>query len=210
MSQTTEQKLQSVYSSVSDAYKGTGADIYALCKEMRHTQPVWEGDFIGKFGVPTNAGSRFFQGDVPAADRRAAPTAENPDTATAGRDGALPDFVVVGAMKGGTTFFYRMLSQHPSVRPAGRKEVQFFDLGFHRVQPLDVAPGHTLCMEFDDGKLMLSSVSHLSGLTPERLEPHRAAMVAALRQAHRGLDAGQTMLGQRVVPSFGDEGDLVA
>ena len=67
-----------------------------------------------------------------AADRRAAPTAENPDTATAGRDGALPDFVVVGAMKGGTTFFYRMLSQHPSVRPAGRKEVQFFDLGFHR------------------------------------------------------------------------------
>ena len=58
-----------------------------------------------------------------------------------------------------------------------------FDLGFHRVQPLDVAPGHTLCMEFDDGKLMLSSVSHLSGLTPERLEPHRAAMVAALRQA---------------------------
>lgn len=59
MSETTEQKLQSVYSSVSDAYKGTGADIYALCKEMRHTQPVWEGDFIGKFGVPTNAGTKM-------------------------------------------------------------------------------------------------------------------------------------------------------
>lgn len=59
MTQTSEQKLESVYSSVSDAYKGTGADIYALCKEMRHTQPVWEGDFIGKFGVPTNAGMKM-------------------------------------------------------------------------------------------------------------------------------------------------------
>ncbi len=59
MSQTSEQKLESVYSSVSDAYKGTGADIYALCREMRHTQPVWEGDFIAKFGVPTNAGMKM-------------------------------------------------------------------------------------------------------------------------------------------------------
>lgn len=59
MTQTSEQKLESVYSSVSDAYKGTGADIYALCKEMRHTHPVWEGDFIGKFGVPTNAGMKM-------------------------------------------------------------------------------------------------------------------------------------------------------
>jgi cytochrome P450 len=59
MNQTTEQKLESVYSSVSDAYKGTGADIYALCREMRHSTPVWEGDFIGKFGVPTNAGMKM-------------------------------------------------------------------------------------------------------------------------------------------------------
>ena len=48
MNQTSEQKLASVYSSVSDAYKGSGADIYALCREMRHTHPVWEGDFIAK------------------------------------------------------------------------------------------------------------------------------------------------------------------
>ena len=59
MSQTNEQKLASVYSSVSDAYKGSGADIYALCKEMRHSHPVWEGDFIAKFGVPTNAGMKM-------------------------------------------------------------------------------------------------------------------------------------------------------
>jgi len=59
MNQSTEEKLEAVYSSVSDAYKGTGADIYALSKEMRHTHPVWEGDFIGKFGVPTNAGMKM-------------------------------------------------------------------------------------------------------------------------------------------------------
>ncbi|MDY0748171.1 cytochrome P450 [Paucibacter sp. R3-3] len=57
--QSNEQKLESVYSSVSEAYQGTGADIYALCREMRQNSPVWEGDFIGKFGVPTNAGMKM-------------------------------------------------------------------------------------------------------------------------------------------------------
>ena len=32
-----EQKLESVYASVSSPYKGTGADIYELCAEMRRT-----------------------------------------------------------------------------------------------------------------------------------------------------------------------------
>jgi len=59
MTTTNEQKLESVYASVSDAYKGTGADVYALCREMRETTPVFEGDFIGKFGVPTNAGMKM-------------------------------------------------------------------------------------------------------------------------------------------------------
>jgi cytochrome P450 len=56
MNESIEQKLESVYSSVSDTYKGSGEDLYALCREMRHTQPVYEGNFIGRFGVPTNAG----------------------------------------------------------------------------------------------------------------------------------------------------------
>jgi cytochrome P450 len=56
MNESIEQKLESVYSSVSDTYKGSGEDLYALCRTMRHTQPVYEGNFIGRFGVPTNAG----------------------------------------------------------------------------------------------------------------------------------------------------------
>ena len=42
--------------------------------------------------------------------------------------GALPDFVVIGAPKCGTTFFYHLLSKHPHVEPAAFKEVHFFDL----------------------------------------------------------------------------------
>lgn len=44
--------------------------------------------------------------------------------------GALPDFVVIGAAKSGTSFFYHLLSQHPLVEPAAFKELQFFDVHF--------------------------------------------------------------------------------
>jgi cytochrome P450 len=56
MNESVEQRLEAVYSSVSDTYKGSGEDIYALCREFRHTKPVYEGNFIARFGVPTNAG----------------------------------------------------------------------------------------------------------------------------------------------------------
>jgi hypothetical protein len=49
---------------------------------------------------------------------------------TEGALGALPDFVVIGAPKCGTTFFYHLLSKHPHVEPAAFKEVHFFDLLF--------------------------------------------------------------------------------
>jgi hypothetical protein len=41
--------------------------------------------------------------------------------------GALPEFVIIGAQKGGTTFLYQLLSQHPLVEPAASKELHFFD-----------------------------------------------------------------------------------
>jgi len=44
--------------------------------------------------------------------------------------GALPDFVVIGTMKGGTTYLYHLLSQHPLVEPAAAKELQFFNRFF--------------------------------------------------------------------------------
>jgi len=39
----------------------------------------------------------------------------------------LPDFVVLGAQKSGTTTLYTQLTRHPAVMPALRKEVHYFD-----------------------------------------------------------------------------------
>jgi hypothetical protein len=44
--------------------------------------------------------------------------------------GALPDFVVIGAPKCGTTFLYHLLTKHPYVVPSAFKELHFFDLLF--------------------------------------------------------------------------------
>lgn len=43
---------------------------------------------------------------------------------------ALPDFLIIGAQKCGTTFLYQLLMQHPRVKPAFVKEVHYFDLNF--------------------------------------------------------------------------------
>jgi hypothetical protein len=45
-------------------------------------------------------------------------------------EGPLPDFVVIGTQKGGTSFFYRLLAEHPLVREAAAKELHFFDNKF--------------------------------------------------------------------------------
>jgi len=55
--------------------------------------------------------------DVPSAEQ----LADEPDI------GSLPDFVIIGAQKGGTSFLYYLLTRHPLVEPAARKELHFFD-----------------------------------------------------------------------------------
>jgi hypothetical protein len=46
--------------------------------------------------------------------------------------GSLPDFVIIGAPKCGTTFLYHLLTQHPHVEPGAFKEVHYFDLFFDK------------------------------------------------------------------------------
>jgi len=43
------------------------------------------------------------------------------------KGGSLPDFLIIGTEKGGTTFLYWALSQHPYVAPSTQKELHFFD-----------------------------------------------------------------------------------
>lgn len=49
-----------------------------------------------------------------------------------GRTGRLPDFVIFGAQRSGTTYLYDLLVRHPSVAAASHKEVHFFDLHYRR------------------------------------------------------------------------------
>jgi hypothetical protein len=49
-----------------------------------------------------------------------------------GRGRVLPDFLVIGAAKSGTTTLYGWLSEHPFVEPAVKKEVHFFDYSWYR------------------------------------------------------------------------------
>jgi hypothetical protein len=66
-----------------------------------------------------------------AKERRAGSTlsAQSASRAADGT-GALPDFFIIGAKKGGTTFLYHLLTQHPLVEHAAAKEVHFFDAFF--------------------------------------------------------------------------------
>jgi hypothetical protein len=41
--------------------------------------------------------------------------------------GMLPDFLIIGAQKGGTTFLYNVLRRHPYFKAAVKKEIHFFD-----------------------------------------------------------------------------------
>jgi len=45
---------------------------------------------------------------------------------------AVPDFLVIGAMRGGSSFLYHYLTQHPMVLPAFRKEVRYFDRSYRQ------------------------------------------------------------------------------
>jgi Sulfotransferase domain len=55
--------------------------------------------------------------DVPAGIR----VSEEPEV------GSLPDFVIIGAQKCGTTAFYDLLTKHPHVEPAAIRELHYFD-----------------------------------------------------------------------------------
>ena len=64
-----------------------------------------------------------------AKERAEGPPAGRPALRAAGEPstGALPDFIILGATKCGTTSLYHLLAQHPQVEPAATKELHYFD-----------------------------------------------------------------------------------
>jgi hypothetical protein len=57
--------------------------------------------------------------------------------------GALPNFIIIGAQKAGTTSLYAYLRQHPNVLACAYKEVNYFDFNFHKGT-------HWYCRQFLD------------------------------------------------------------
>jgi hypothetical protein len=47
-------------------------------------------------------------------------------------DRLLPDYLIIGTQRGGTTSLYKYLVQHPSLAHALTKELRFFDLNYER------------------------------------------------------------------------------
>jgi hypothetical protein len=43
----------------------------------------------------------------------------------------MPNFLVIGAAKGGTTALRRVLTQHPQIYVSPRKELRFFPFEIH-------------------------------------------------------------------------------
>ncbi len=44
----------------------------------------------------------------------------------------LPDFLIIGTQRGGTTSLYNYLQTHPCIEPSSTKEIHFFDRRFNR------------------------------------------------------------------------------
>ena len=85
------------------------------------------------------------------------------ESATGGREvstggtGTLPDFLIIGGQKCGTTFLYHLLCQHPYVEPATTKEVHFFDTNF--AEGVQWYRSHFSTPTQKDGRRMLTGES---------------------------------------------------
>lgn len=69
---------------------------------------------------------------TPAEDRSQEASPESLGTDAGTTEGTLPKFITIGAQKGGTSFLYNLLTQHPDVEPAAKKELDFFSHRFDR------------------------------------------------------------------------------
>lgn len=74
--------------------------------------------------------------------------------------GALPDFLIIGAMKSGTTTLFQMLTQHPGCWSPVTKEVQFFS------QPHNYARGEDWYRAHFPTRKRMAAARQTLGYTP--------------------------------------------
>ena len=97
---------------------------------------------------------------------------------------SLPDVVILGAMRAGTTSLLRWLAQHPQILRSRKKEVHYFDVNFHRGE-LWYRAHFPRIEAADTGTRILESSPYylFHPLAPERLAATlpEARLVALLR-----------------------------
>lgn len=80
---------------------------------------------MAQFAPTSNAGSRM-PPDTGAPSSRELPAAADRATAVIARSAGLPAFVVIGAMKSGTSSLHHYLGQHPEISMSRVKEPNYF------------------------------------------------------------------------------------
>jgi hypothetical protein len=97
-----------------------------------------------------------------------------PQAASEHQTGALPGFVIIGTMKGGTTYLYHLLTLHPLVEPAAAKELQFFNRYFD-----EGVEWYRQCFpvpRWEDGRRTITGEA-TPGYLPHPLVPERMARI---------------------------------
>lgn len=85
----------------------------------------------------------------------------------------LPDFLIIGTQKGGTTSLYNYLTTHPRIYPARTKEILFFDYKFTK--------GQTWYRSHFSFFSKLKTVTLTGEASPDYLyHPHAARRIATL------------------------------
>ncbi len=100
--------------------------------------------------------------------------------------GAMPGFLIIGARKCGTTFLYDLLTRHPCVEPAAKKELHYFDILFEE-EGLEWYRRCFPAPRWKDGRMTITGeatpyldASHVVPQRVARVLP-RARLIALLR-----------------------------
>jgi flagellar biosynthesis GTPase FlhF len=152
-------------------------EIHGLRSELRATKKKARDENVGRKKSKKSAQQEIFLLERQLGAAKGQQTTDE-------EAGALPDFVIIGERKCGTTFLYHLLGQHPLVQPAASKELHFFDALFD-----EGVEWYRQCFpapRWEDGRRTITGegtpyMSHL--LAPERMTGvvPEARLIALLR-----------------------------
>jgi hypothetical protein len=126
-------RVKSEVEKVRPELKGKRQESRKIAKQLRATKDENERSELEKNRERVQQEIFRLEKELRAAKERqggSAPGGGSTLRADEPRTGALPDFVVIGGKKCGTTYLYHLLTQHPLVETAAAKELRYFNRYF--------------------------------------------------------------------------------